>query len=310
MKLKPLKILLISHEDADGYGCNIVAEICLNGHQVDIENLGYGKINKRVLQLINSNEADNYDYIYITDISVNEEVAELIDKKISQKVILLDHHKSAMFLNKYKWAYVNNEDENGRLICGTKLLYRHLVDAEDRVKDNLNYFVEMINYYDTWLWKKEDVIEAKRLNDLFKLLGPQEFIKAFVMNFYVNGEISNVDDVLSKYNQLLNINQKQIDDYITRKNSSLQKREVLGYNTGIVFAESYLSELGNALCEMNPDIDFVIMINMLTASIRSVKEDIDCSKIAEHFGGGGHASAAGFRCNQDKVQNFLNNLFI
>jgi oligoribonuclease NrnB/cAMP/cGMP phosphodiesterase (DHH superfamily) len=64
---------------------------------------------------------------------------------------------------------------------------------------------------------------------------------------------------------------------------------------GVVFAEKYFSELGNRLCQMHPEIDFVAMIYMSgTVSYRTVKDDIDIGKdVAKLFGGGGHAKAAG-----------------
>jgi nanoRNase/pAp phosphatase (c-di-AMP/oligoRNAs hydrolase) len=50
------------------------------------------------------------------------------------------------------------------------------------------------------------------------------------------------------------------------------------------------------LCKLNPDIDFIAMIDMgtKTVSYRAVKEDIDLGNdIAKLYGGGGHPKAAG-----------------
>ena len=47
------------------------------------------------------NEKD-YEKIFITDISVIEDVANKLDT-ISDKLILLDHHSTASFFNNYKW---------------------------------------------------------------------------------------------------------------------------------------------------------------------------------------------------------------
>ena len=77
-----------------------------------------------------------------------------------------------------------------------------------------------------------------------------------------------------------------------------------GRECGFVFAEKYVSELGNRLCKMHPEIDFIAMIDMgtKTVSYRTVKDDIDLGKdIAQLFGGGGHPKAAGSEFS-DNVQ--------
>jgi hypothetical protein len=88
---------------------------------------------------------------------------------------------------------------------------------------------------------------------------------------------------------LLNIKQSEIDKYIEEKNEQIIFSELNGRKCGFVFAENYISELGNKLCKLNPDIDFIAMINMgtKTVSYRAVKEDIDLGKdIAKLYGGG------------------------
>ena len=59
-----------------------------------------------------------------------------------------------------------------------------------------------------------------------------------------------------------------------------------------MFAERYISELGNRLCELYPELTYVAMIDICKGSVsyRTVREDIDLGKeIAHSFGGGGHA---------------------
>ncbi|WP_252241567.1 hypothetical protein [Clostridium sp. ZBS18] len=73
------KIKLFSHTDLDGYGCNIVAKYTIGkGINLECENLNYDNVNERVKEFFNSKECEEYSVVYITDISVNNEVAELI----------------------------------------------------------------------------------------------------------------------------------------------------------------------------------------------------------------------------------------
>lgn len=75
------------------------------------------------MNYLNHND-DSLSYIYITDIRVNEEVAELLDKRGG--VFLLDHHPTALELNKYSWCKVIVEYLNGVKTSGTKMFYHWL----------------------------------------------------------------------------------------------------------------------------------------------------------------------------------------
>jgi nanoRNase/pAp phosphatase (c-di-AMP/oligoRNAs hydrolase) len=79
----------------------------------------------------------------------------------------------------------------------------------------------------------------------------------------------------------------------------------------LVFAEQNISELGNELCKMNPDIDFVIMVEMGTKkiSLRTVRDDIHLGELAKEIGGGGHPKAAGAQFDEQKIIDFLGDLF-
>lgn len=74
----------------------------------------------------------------------------------------------------------------------------------------------------------------------------------------------------------------------------MKKVEINGLTAGIVFAESNISELGNTMCENNPNIDFAMIISIdKSISFRTVKDNVDVSGIAKSLNGGGHKKAAG-----------------
>lgn len=65
---------------------------------------------------------------------------------------------------------------------------------------------------------------------------------------------------------------------------------------GLVFADRYVSELGNKLCEMNPGLEYVAIVNISTGQVsyRTTSDDINLgTEIAHAYGGGGHPKAAG-----------------
>ena len=95
---------------------------------------------------------------------------------------------------------------------------------------------------------------------------------------------------------LLEQKQKDIDIYVEEKNKQLaQKIDEFGNMYGVVFAERYFSELGNRLCEMNPEIAYVAIIDICEGKVhyRTIRDDIDVGgDIARSRGGGGHKKAA------------------
>lgn len=299
-------IKIFSHDDLDGIGCNIVAKILLPKVTIDCINCNYDNIDQLVKDFIINEEYKEVDKIYITDIRINEEVAELIEKTCKDKIKLLDHHPTALYLNKYRWATVQIEDDKEK-VSGTKLFYDELIKNNNvSFNNSLFDFVEKIKRYDTWLWKeKYNDGKSKQLNDLFFILGADKFIDLAIKEINLN---ENVENFLLKYQLLLNIEQSRIDKYIKEKNKELIKRSFMEYNIGIIFADQYSSELGNRLSEMNPSCDFIMIIKGNGVSLRTNKDKIDCGKIAKMYGGGGHPKAAGFTVKDYIIGININNV--
>ena len=300
-------IKLFTHTDLDGVSCEILGKIAFE-EDIDVVRCNYGDIDAKVEEFINSTE--EYDKLFITDISVNKEIADKL-LSISDKVILLDHHKTALWLNEYPYALVQVEDESVGKMCGAYLFYEYLKKNHKEFDDTpaLKLFIDYVRMYDTWEWKeKYDNIIPKRLNDLMYIDGPNEFIDK--MTYRLGNNLFILDDTdLMK----LQIEQTYINSYIAQKNETLMVNDDLfpEYTVGITFADKYISELGNRLCELHPELDFVVLINMstLTVSYRTVKDDLDLSDIAKGFGGGGHPKASGSRFDASIVNDMLNNIF-
>ena len=300
-------IKLFTHTDLDGVSCEILGKIAF-GEDIDVVRCNYGDIDAKVEEFINSDE--EYDKLFITDISVNKEIADKL-LNVSDKVILLDHHKTALWLNEYPYALVQVEDELIGKMCGAYLFYEYLKKNHKEFDDTpaLKLFIDYVRMCDTWEWKeKYDNIIPKRLNDLMYIDGPNEFIDKMVYRLGNNLFIFDDTDLMK-----LQIEQTYINSYITQKNETLMINDDLfpGYTVGITFADKYISELGNKLCELHPELDFVVLINMstLAVSYRTVKDDLDLSDIAKRFGGGGHPKASGSRFDALIVNDMLNNIF-
>lgn len=310
------KVKLFSHTDLDGYGCNLIMKILFD-NEADCENLNYDTVNERILKFINNEEYKEYELIYITDISVNEEVAKVIDDKVNNEklnIMLLDHHPTALYLNKHEWATVEIE-RNGEKTSGTRMVYDFCEEAikiiaNDGIINKNDFFnlIENIRKYDTWLWKeKYNDIKPKQINDLFYLLGADRFIDNLLRGVRVT--INVVDNFIEDNKLLLELQQEKIDKYIDKKNKEIIQYNINNYNVGVVFAEQFQSELGNRLSEMNPQYDLIAMIGDKTISYRTVKDNVNCGEIAKLFGGGGHPKASGSQISESNKLKYLDILF-
>lgn len=291
-------IKLFTHTDMDGVGCAILAQLAFGKENIDVSYCNYDDINKIVQDYILNNWDDSIP-IYITDISVNDMVADLLNQR--GNVWLLDHHTTALELNKYDWCNVSVDESDGSKTSGTMLFYHWLVlngYLSDELKANksLEEFAELVRNYDTWRWATlgEDGVICKQVNDLLYLYDRDRFIQWCISE--IQDEV--FPRLYAEDELVLNLKQKQIDKYIESKDKTMYITEFRGMKCGFVFAENYFSELGNKLCLMHPEIDFVAIIDMdgKTVSYRTIKENIDLGNdIAKLFGGGGHPKAAGSR---------------
>ncbi|MFY9421445.1 MAG: DHH family phosphoesterase [Bacilli bacterium] len=316
--IKDMQIKLFTHTDLDGVGCAILAKEVFE-ENVNIEYCDYNNINERVEKFLNE-EIDLYDILFITDISINESLAERINNLFNNDKLhiikLLDHHPTALDLNKYKWCEITIE-KHGEKTSGTRMFYDYLLEKRFLYGTksynwdhsvNLLKFVEKVKRYDTWLWKeKYNDVEAKLWNDLLYIIGREDFIKSVLHKIEYTFELE-FDETETK---ILECKQKEIDKYIDKKQKEIIEKDILNYKAGIVFAEQYHSELGNKLSENNPHLDFIVIINMsYGVSYRTIKDNIDLGKdIAKVYGGGGHPKAAGSSISDVIRENVINMLF-
>lgn len=303
------KNMVFSHTDLDGIGCAILAYLAFGRENVDVEYCNYDDVDEKVREFWEHVGDAKYDSVYITDISVSDALAKDIDVHTgSHKWRLFDHHATAIGLNKYKWCYVTIENADLVKTSGTELFWLYLVhngyfdelseSRADAVK-NISRFVEIVRDYDTWRWKEElgeEGLICKQINDLLYINGREFFIN-WIISCITIDDPDKFPLLYGEQLALLIQKQKDIDRYIEKKDKQIITiKDQFGHSCGVVFAEQYFSELGNRLCELHPDLDYVAMIDICkgVVSYRTVREDLDLGgEIAHSFGGGGHKKAAG-----------------
>lgn len=320
-----MKVKCFVHTDLDGVGCAILAYLAFGRENVDVEYCDYGDIDEKVRGFWENGPVEEYDKVFITDISIGKDLARTIDLYAGNDIWhLFDHHATALGLNKYDWCEVSViNDTLGIKTSGTELFYTYLRCHEQfdclsaNVICNIDGFVQIVRDYDTWRWKEigEEGIVCKQVNDLFYIYGRDKFIDWTLNHFYNRVSPLHKFPYFSEADHLLLDNkQKDIDRYVEEKNLSLMPVEDKDHHWfGLVFADRYISELGNRLCEMNPGLEYVAIVNISTGrvSYRTTSDDINLgTEIAHAYGGGGHPKAAGSTFNiNDAVQNLIGFIF-
>ena len=302
-----MKIKIFTHIDLDGIGCVVLAYLAFGKENVDVEYCNYDDVDDKVEAFMENEDLyRSYDSIFITDISVSDQVASMIDclDKVERTVRLFDHHGTAFRLDNYFWCTVY-EYLDAVKTSGTELFYLYLRNSLSLTygqtsQNKISRFVSIVRDYDTWRWKElgEDGHVSKQMNDLFHIYGRDKFIELAMKRIMFSTSPLHQDEWFSETDLLLlEQKQKDIDIYVEQKEKQITvKTDQWGNTYGVIFAERYFSELGNRLCEMHPELAYIAMIDILhgTVSYRAIRDAINLgTEIAHNYGGGGHPKAAG-----------------
>ncbi|SFQ85562.1 MULTISPECIES: DHH family phosphoesterase [unclassified Bacillus (in: firmicutes)] len=300
-------IYLFSHNDLDGIGCGILAKLAYK----DRVEVRYNSIARHDTQIQRFLEKMNKkSSLIITDLAVNDENALRITEmhKKGQDIILIDHHKTSMKLNEFPWGRVKVVQDDGNLTCATSLLYEYFQEQNIlKPTKTLTEFVELVRLYDTWEWEKQDVKEAKQLNDLFSIYSIDEF-QELMMSRLLHEEGFSFSEFEDK---ILSIEEEKTQRYIRRKRREIVQTFINDYCVGVVHADSNHSELGNDLGKTFQHLDYIAIVNVggKRISFRTIHDHIDVSSIAGEYGGGGHAKASGCSMDDAAFKNFVQDIF-
>lgn len=323
-----LKEILLTHNDMDGAGCRIVFELAhvgmSKGYDYDVLNCANGNIDEISKDTIERPDIDTNTEIYYADISPSKDVLEMLISK-GFKVKIFDHHATNVTLLDIcpSWV-IRVTNDLGELCCGTSLLYQYysalavsslvtnpsknhyMYFRDDYGTKLLANFVECIRLYDTWEWKRLNMVEAKDLHTLYFLLGMDRFCNRFI-NRIIDKEGDNVilDTDWEFINAKGDYERKIIDEFIEIPGSIIDT-DIQGYRTALTIGTrgASISELASRFLSAKPEFDLFINLsigsNPKFFSIRTIKDYIDVSEFAKNLGGGGHVSASGAPLN-DKV---------
>lgn len=294
-----MSVLLFTHKnDIDGMGNVVLAKLAFLS-KVDYELCGTFDLTETVEKRFQDGTIYDYDYIYVTDLCLEEPVLSKIaeDKNLEGKIEVFDHHKTFAEpkYTDYEFIKVQVSDDKG-LCCGTSLFYQYLVDHHMLSPDDkaIKEFVELTRQHDTWEWKNiYNNEKARELATLFDVVGCEEYIT--LMTEKLRQKELESFEFTTLERTLINNRLKQIEDKLNFYAENIHYQEILGMKAGIIFIDyEYRNELAEYFKENNFDMDFAMMVSMDrgVVSYRSVKDGIHVRPVAEAFGGKGHEKAA------------------
>lgn len=275
--------VLVTHRGCmDGSTCALVF-IAAGGDKENIffSTPSHSDTDALVKYLLETTDSD----IIVADASISLKLAEKIDKG-PRRVKVLDHHKSAIPINKFSWCEIDVENTR----AGGMMLYDWFYEvARTPELEPLDNLVMAADDYDRWIRKHPDSEDLVTLHDAIE---QESFIERFEQNPYV---------IFSeKERYLIDVYKAKRDRFVEKKKKDAEfvTLNIQGHNVKVGFVEAgtHQSILGNAICS-DPELsaDIAVMINSRSVSLRASADcPVDVSKMAKFFMGGGHIKAGGF----------------
>lgn len=282
---------VITHTDLDGISAEILMRYKFKKEElVIIESEAY-EVDDKVNEILD--DICINDELFIVDCSPTVDIMETLNQTKFEKH-LIDHHKPKYSCIKYDWANIKPYGNE----CGASMLCKHLGITCKFVTD----FIELVRRYDTWEFaQNKDDNEPSDLNKLFFVMGKKNFIEHCLHQFTIGESPLNQTAMeIVKYKNI------EIENYISNKLDRTFLTNIEGISAGVIMAESYKSELGNAICKTFR-VPVAVVIGTEGVSLRS-DGTVDVSKIAKKFGGGGRTCTAGFKIPNDIKNQYINKI--
>lgn len=328
-KLTPTqRILLLTHDDADGSGCAVLFRLIFPN--ITVQHCGNKSASRMILNsVIQEDIASNYDFIIATDISCTPADAERISHHHNRKkLMILDHHDSALDINQYPWAVISPmiptnsyrteyfpiEIIDKAHSSGTSLVYDYLeyCGLTDRIC-NLWYLKKMVHTiasYDTWDWfdlldKDKSFSEFHKLHNLYGTkIYEDEMVKRCSNHLQI--ELFTETD-----NMLLEIENSKIHQHLTWVAPQMRTGTFQPDNSDRIYSivtcntPNYPQETFEYMKRNYPDTDLYIINFGTGISIRTTNPDIHVGKLLQPLGGGGHPGAGGIQHSSRNIYRLI-----
>lgn len=282
---------LVTHTDLDGIGAEIVMRYRYREEELIVIRSEAYEVDDKINEILD--DIQSGDDLFIVDCAPSPQLMETLNQTKFNKH-LLDHHIPKFNYLDYDWAIIKPYGKE----CGASMLCKYLNISFKYLID----FVELVRRYDTWEFTEySGDIDPPDLNKLFVIMGKDDFVKHCLKQFSLGeSPLNQIANEIIKYKNI------EINNYINIKLNKTYLTNVKGISAGIVMAESYKSELGDAICKTFR-VPMAVIIGTEGVSLRS-DGTVDVSEIATIFGGGGRTCTAGFKIPKDVKSTYINKL--
>jgi oligoribonuclease NrnB/cAMP/cGMP phosphodiesterase (DHH superfamily) len=286
------------HNDLDGKCAGaVVAQFTQNYNQDDYFEVDY--IKPLPIDKISENEE-----VYLVDYSFKEDTVWQLDKilKKTPNVIWCDHHTSSLKLLEQRPELKQIKGIIKDKVSGALLIYEYLYNNPEEIP----YYIQLVSDYDCWIYDLDpdtthfkigiDTVKHNALNNIWVTLY-KEFNEEYVKECYLYE-----DNYQIMIQRLINKG-IIIKNYINQDNTQYRQAwsyesEIEGYKCLVINRKSNSWIFGDKVKEYPITMVWAFNGEKYSYSIYSIDKTVDCSKIAEKFGGGGHKGAAGFSSNE------------
>lgn len=325
-----MRIRLLTHTDADGEIPAIILKLLFK--DVTVKHCSNGTMDCDIRTAILGENADDYDMTFITDISCSKDTAHDINEMLfkesdnPRKIVLLDHHPSADYLNKCDWACVEpkiitdsyraryyNDLANAHSSAAS-LVYDYFdyigwFDTVPSFQNNLlQTLVHYVASYDTWDWSDvfgRRYMEMYQIDKLHEMYGDDIFEESFLRKLKTfPAKIFDDTDMT-----ILRAHEARLKRHLSKTDECvLTGRWIIdntAYDVAYTDNTDFLNETADYLRGKYPDVDLIITNYGTGLSVRTPKSDIDVGKILAKIGGGGHPGAGGCKIKRAEIINSI-----
>lgn len=285
-----MKKIIVFHKNCmDGIGAAFITKAALlkttKNEDIQEWNIQYGEEENlfSIMPIDKTSLPKSLDF-YFVDFSLNREsMTKLSNYSCVNKIVVIDHHKTA----EQELKGLENELDNIEINfdmnkSGATLAFDYFNSDLDRE------LFEYIEDRDLWKWDlkfSKEISEALRCfvkpNDIDCFFKVYQKFNAEFKNFVETGEIL--------------LTQKNI--HVQSKIKKVQDIELHDIKFKYLNATENISEIGNEIIKLYDTPALVYFINdknEYVCSLRSSDNHEDVSVVANAFGGGGHRNACGF----------------
>lgn len=280
------RIICFHHNDHDGRGAAAVVEHffkCNNYYDPIFVEVEYNK------NLPNPALVKKKDLVFIVDYSFSEDTIHILNeiREITNNVVWIDHHTSSLKLIE---KYPELNEVEGLVVDGISaaaLTFMYLYNIPYQL---IPIFLKYISDYDCWKFKYGDTTnnfksgldryDTNPKSDIWKKLFSEQSPDAPTMTKILrDGEI---------------INEFIKEDYKFYRDNFAYESEIDGHKCIVINRKTNSWIFGDLIDKYPISVVWVFDGTKYIYSLFSSNNEIDCSAIAEKYGGGGSKRAAGF----------------